>query len=293
MGTQMSPSDMGLLSRSCGEDSDVNEIYYSVQERDTSDSDESFYSVRDQDEDEDVVSMTGGETTVDVRVDLVGERDVLEANMTEIDDECDQIAEERELSNFFNNYHRNSNVKKKSSWSITQDAREIKMNSQAIEFKDASFHKKHSETRFDSSRSPSVMITDVRRPPQGAETKMDDIEIIELDDYIEERDELIDCDIASNDIEIVGPDPSCIPEEPFVEFDGLKKVVIIPSDDEPDDKPDNDKIQPVELTDWLPRREISPEIYEPTTDELQQSPVQRKMKKLIELAQKFEKMPAS
>lgn len=301
----MGPLEIGPLSRSGEDDSD--EIYYSVQERETSDSNESFYSVRDQDvEDEDVISMKDVEMAGDGGVErtFIAETDALEANVTEIADECDQVAEERELSDFFSNYHHGSEVKSSfndnngPSWSKIQDAQENEMYPHA-EFRDDS-------TRFDigggdPSRSPSVMITDFRRPAQQIEAKVDDIkieakvddiEIIELDDCIEERDELIDCGVASNDIQVIGLDSPRIPEEPFVEFDGHRKVIIIESDDEADNKPNENK-QPSELADWMPKRDASPDIYGPTTNELQQSPVQRKMKKLIELAQKADKMPNS
>lgn len=308
MEMQVSPSDVGPLGRSGEEDSDGNEIYHSVQEQDTSDSNESFYSVGDQDvDDEDVISMKNVEMAGDGGVErtFIAETDALEANMTEIADECDQMAEERELSDFFSNYHHGSDVKSSfndnngPSWSTRQDVQENEMYPHA-EFRDDS-------TSFDikgggdPSRSPSVMITDFRRPAQRIEAKVDDIkieakvddiEIIELDDCIEERDELIDCGVASNDIEVIGLDSPRIPEEPFVEFDGHRKVIIIESDDEADNKPNENK-QPSELADWMPKRDTSPDIYEPTTNELHQSPVQRKMKKLIELAQKADKMPNS
>ncbi|QLL33220.1 hypothetical protein HG536_0E01310 [Torulaspora globosa] len=291
MAVQVSPSQIGPLSRSGEEDSDANEIYYSLQERDASDGNESFYSVRDQDvEDEDAISIKGSEIAGDEGArerTFVGETDTLEANMAE-------VANESELSDFFSDYHHGSEVKsakKGPGWFTAQSVLESKRSPAPVELRDDS--SKDNKEPFESSRSPSVMMTRKCRPPGGIEAKVDEIEIIELDDCIEERDELIDCDIASNDIEVFGPDSSCVRELPFVEFDGYKKVIIIASDDEADDRPDDEKKILAELTDWVPKRDRSPEAYEPTTDELHQSPVQRKMKKLIELAQKAEKMPGS
>lgn len=77
---------------------------------------------------------------------------------------------------------------------------------------------------------------------------------------------------SPQDGEITVPDVISLVGEPFVEFDGTRQVIVIDSEDE-------------EEPDYMRKRYKSPDIDDEAPDaELQQSPYQRKMKKLKELA---------
>lgn len=77
---------------------------------------------------------------------------------------------------------------------------------------------------------------------------------------------------SPRDGEITVPDVISLVGEPFVEFDGTRQVIVIDSGDE-------------EEPDYMRKRYKSPDIDDEAPDaELQQSPYQRKMKKLKEIA---------
>ena len=77
---------------------------------------------------------------------------------------------------------------------------------------------------------------------------------------------------SPRDGEITVPDVISLVGEPFVEFDGTRQVIVIDSEDE-------------EEHDYMRKRYKSPDIDDEAPDaDLQQSPYQRKMKKLKEIA---------
>lgn len=77
---------------------------------------------------------------------------------------------------------------------------------------------------------------------------------------------------SPRDGEITVPDVISLVGEPFVEFDGTRQVIVIDSEDE-------------EEPDYMRKRYKSPDIDDEAPDaDLQQSPYQRKMKKLKEIA---------
>lgn len=289
------------LRRNEEDESDGNELYYSLHEDYTSDDNESFYSVEDQE----VASIEGNELFDDEdRVDetFVVEPNGPDADTGEVGSGSTHTLEEGDLYDFFNDDDqaarlRNSFTAKKALSVIKKPipSHVPACSPLVIELRDESCDvvKIASSEPLNPERSPSVMMMGSGKCDHsvGQNSRPDSIEVIELNDLIEKCDQVPDS--VTDDIEVTGSHVSLAREEAFVEFDGTKRVIMILSDDEVECDYDNDTNRPTDVADCMRKRERSPDGYEPSKEELLQSPVQRKMKKLLELAQRTEKVPGT
>lgn len=281
----------GPLSQFADDESDGNECYFSLQEQDVdSDTSECYYSVEDgQDEYQVDLPAKGNGLAGEERSreHILGKyNDLRLGDKPDLDYENHRTTEEAEICEFFSNGERLIELKsgsvavKEPAETRRQVLKSTKLWSPTVVI-DSSEVPEEIISKEPTS-SPSLLLVNALGCSKSAEIESitDDIEVIELNDY-EELDRSAN---VQDDIEVIDSDGSFMREEPFVEFDGSKKIITVDSDCEAEDR----KLVVDETTDWSRKRDRSPDPYEPMAEKHQHSPVQRKMKKLMELAQKAE-----